>query len=225
MEHPEVPSWLRGCWQRSWIQFADGTRNDTDTVVWLQTAGVMADVRISGDRPSFAGVDGLADCSPEQLAALARSIASTGHTRVSAEHESDEGVHTCVAEWFTYGYGANFQPACTFPEPGRLEVDADGRVMIERAPSGAYVEEWRLVPGSADELRHELLVDGRELFVAGPVAVLLRDRATPMQPGDEFTLERLDCEFSVAHRDDDGIYRITASTLPWREGVPLDAPV
>ena len=223
--HAEVPEWLRGCWQRTWIQFADGTRNHDDTVVWLQTGSAMADVRIAADRPSFAGVAGLADCDEVQLAALATAIATTGHTTTSDECETGDGDRTCTAEWFSYGSGANFQPVCTFPEPGLLSVDAGGTVMIERAPSGAYVEEWRLVPGSREPLRHELLPDGRQLFVAGPVAVLLRDRAFAMQPGDRFTLEHLDCEFSVALLDTDGVFRITASTLPWREGMVLDATV
>lgn len=217
--------WLRGCWERSWIQFADGTRNDTDRVVWLQTGSAMADVRIPGDRPSFDGVSGFEACTEAQLAALASSIASTGHTVTTDECDLADGSRSCVAEWFSYGSGANFQPECTFPEPGSLNVDPTGRVMIERAPSGAYVEEWHLVPASPDLLRHDLLPDGRQLFVAGPVAVLLRDRVVAMQPGDEFTFERLDCEFSVARLGTDGQYRITASTLPWREGVPLDAAV
>ncbi len=38
------------------------------------------------------------------------------------------------------------------PGPGLLEWNEDGSVMIERAPSGAYVEEWHRVPGSADRL-------------------------------------------------------------------------
>lgn len=216
-----MPHWLRGCWRRAWIEFADGRRDHTEQVLWLQTERAMADVRVSGTRPSFAGVTSFAHCSPEQLAALATSNASTGHTAVT--DVVDDGTRReCVAQWHTYGHGVNFQPECTFPEPGLLEVSADGTVMIERAPSGAYTEEWHLVPGSRDLLRHERLGTGRERFTAGPVVVDVRDRATPIEPGDPFTPASLDCEFSVATRDTDGAYRIAFSTIPWREGALLD---
>ena len=46
-----VPDLMLGCWKRAWIEFADGTRDDTTTVVWLQTESLMADVRIAADRP------------------------------------------------------------------------------------------------------------------------------------------------------------------------------
>ena len=190
---------------------------------WLQTEHSMADVRISGTRPPFAGVAALADCSIDQLASLSTSNASTGFTTASEVTGHADGSYSCVAEWFTYGHGANFQPTCTYPEPGLLSVDPTATFMIERAPSGEYVEEWHLVAGSRDgDLRREVLTDGRELFVAGPVAVLVRDRQVAVDPGTPLTVEALDCEFSVAFQDDDGRYRIQLSTLPWREGADLD---
>ncbi|MEX1106903.1 MAG: hypothetical protein WEB78_11945 [Ilumatobacteraceae bacterium] len=233
-----IPAWLRGCWRREWIQLADGSRDDTETVYWLQTDSAMADVRTPGMRPSFAGVDSLEACSVEQLSALARNNASTGFTTATDVETGTDGSHRCTAQWHTYGFGINLQPVCTYPEPGLLTVDRAGTTMIERAPSGAYVEQWVLVPGSADgTLRHEVLDDGRHLFVAGPVAVTARDRRAPLpriaplsqlvaDPSfDRPTVEGLlDCEFSVALRsdDDDGEYRIITSTLPWREGALLD---
>src|SRR6185295_18411891 len=32
-----VPDLMLGCWRRAWIEFADGRRDDTTVVVWLQT--------------------------------------------------------------------------------------------------------------------------------------------------------------------------------------------
>lgn len=183
-----VPTWLRGCWRRAWIQFADGSRNDTDPVFWLQTDSAMADVRPGN--------------------------ASTGYTVVTDVHTEPDGSHHGVAQWYTYGVGANFQPEVTFPEPGRLLVNAAGTVMMEHAPSGAYVEEWHLVPGSADEPPSRIVLsDGRECYVAGPVAVLAPCPATAVP---------LECQFVVAVRDGDGVYRSVASTLPLPEGTPLD---
>ena len=212
-----VPEWLRGCWRRVSIDFADGSSNLTDTVYWLQTDSAMVDVRIAAGRPSFAGVTSFEQCSPAQRAALATTNASTGFTTATDVMTHADGTHSCVAQWFTYGYGVNFQPECQYPEPGLLAVDVTGAVMIERAPSGAYEEEWHRVPGSHDgSLSATVLDDGRHLFVAGPIAVLVRDRTSA---------EELDCEFSVALRDGDGVYRIQVSTLPWREGAVVDAPL
>jgi hypothetical protein len=217
-----VPTWLRGCWRRAWIEFADGSRDDATSVHWLQTDVAMADVRLGADRPSFAGVRSFAEAGPEQLAALSTANASTGFTSVADVRRHPDGSHTCTAEWHTYGHGVNFRPECEFPEPGHLHVDAAGTTMIERAPSGAYVEEWRLVPGSQNELRHAVDDDGTELFVAGPIAIVVRDRRPDPARRRDTTVDLLDCEFSVATRGDDDVHRIVASTLPWREGEVVD---
>lgn len=231
----EVPQWLRGVWRRAWIRFADGAFDDTESVHWLQCASAMADVRIPSRGTLFDGVDSLARCDRTLLLHLAESNASTGHTTVSDVVDHADGSHTCVAEWHSYGCGLNFQPVVTFPEPGLLHVLPGGTVMRERAPSGAYEEEWHLVPGSEVGQMHGELPDGRSLFVAGPIVVVARDRtveppeALPLaelaaRPGlARGTIEALlDMEFSVAGLVDDGTYRIRHSTLPWREGAPLD---
>ncbi len=214
---------------------ADDSVDDRSAVFWLQTETAMADVRIDAARPSFAGVGSLDQCSTEQLAALATANASTGHTTVEKVVDHPDGSHTCTAQWHTYGHGANFQPVVTYPEPGLLHVDATGTVMTERAPSGAYVEEWHLVPGSRAPLHHEVLADGREWFVAGPVHVVVRDRtdqppnAAPLQQliADRglarATIESwLDTEYSVAFLEPDGRTVVRHSTLPWLEGTTLD---
>lgn len=185
-----VPAWLHGCWRRAWIQFADGSRNDTDPVFWLQTDSAMADVRPGN--------------------------ASTGYTVADDLATDPDGSHRCVAQWHTYGVGANFQPEVTFPEPGLLHVNPAGEVMIERAPSGAYMEEWHLVEGSAaTPPTRRVLGDGRELFTAGPVMILTPCPATAVP---------LECQFIVAIRHDDGEHRVVTSTLPCPEGSILDLP-
>lgn len=242
-----VPWLATGCWVRAWIEFADGTRDDTSVVAWLQLPSLMADVRLPG--PTAAGVDparrSLADCTPAELRSIADSESSSGYTTCTAVEVGGDGVRRATAEWHTRGYGTAFQPVSAFPEPGLLEWNHDGTVMIERAPSGAYVEEWRLVPGSRSGQAHRRLDTRTDLFVAGPVAVLVRDREVPVtglarlpelidaaladpaaDPADSRRrIEQLvDCEFSFARCPvpGGGQYVIEASTLPWRLGEVID---
>ena len=228
-----VPDLLFGCWKRAWIKFADGTVDDTTIVVWLQTESQMVDVRIHADPLNIGRRSGLHDCTIDELHALALNDASSGFTECGPPVVGADGLRGATASWHTREHGVNFQPVSAFPEPGHMTWNADGTVMMEYAPSGAYIEEWRLVPGSRDPLtvsQH----DGFTLYRAGGVAVLVRDRAIAVprvarlaELVDEYWEDRilieqlLDCEFSVAELSD-GEWRITASTLPWRQGDVLD---
>ncbi len=229
MAAPTVPDVMFGCWRRSWIKFADGAFDDTSTVVWLQTESQMVDVRINCDRPDMSHREGLRECSLDELRAIAESDASSGFTECGPAVLDVEGLRSATATWNTRGHGVNFQPVSAFPEPGLMTWNDDATVMTERAPSGAYVEEWQLVPGSryALSVTHDGVI---ATYRAGEVAVLVRDRAVPFprlarlpELLDEYASDRavieelLDCEFSVAERNDNR-WTITASTLPWRQG-------
>lgn len=228
-----VPDLLFGCWKRAWIKFADGTIDDTTTVVWLQTESQMVDVRINADPLNISHRSGLHDCTIDELHALALNDASSGFTECGPPVVGADGLRCATASWNTRGHGINFQPVSAFPEPGLMTWNADGTLMMEYAPSGAYVEEWRLVPGS----REPLSVTQREhgtVYRSGVVAVFVRDRAIPIprlarlsELVDEYWEDRtmieelLDCEFSVAEMKE-GEWRVTASTLPWKQGTILD---
>ena len=121
-------------------------------------------------------------------------------------------MRRATAEWFDGHDGVGFQPVTAFPEPGLLEWQADD-VMIERAPSGAYVEEWRRLPGTRGPLRHLTDGAGRHVYRAGDAAVVVRDRPVPLPRIarlDELIAECsddrgaltaiVDCEFSFARR-------------------------
>ena len=228
-----VPDLMLGCWRRAWIEFTDGRRDDTGVVLWLQTESAMVDVRVPADRGDFGGCTSLKECTIDQLRAIAGSDGSSGWTQCSSVVEDADGIATATAEWHTRGHGINFQPVSAYPEPGLMTWNDDATVMHERAPSGAYVEEWGLVPGS----RRRLYVDtcgDVNVYRAGPVAVIVRDRMQPVPRQarlvdlvDEFgddraTLEGLlDCEFSIAE-ERDGRWTITTSTLPWLQGTRLE---
>jgi len=227
-----VPELMYGCWRRAWIEFADGSVDDTTMVWWLQTESQMVDVRISAHRPDFSSRSGLHDCTLAELGALAAEDASSGFTECGPVVVGINGTRQATASWNT-GSGVNFQPVSLFPEPGLMTWNDDATVMMEYAPSGAYVEEWRLVPGSRDPLLVRL--DGlAAVYRAGDVAVYVRDRAASIPRKarlvdlvDEYAEDRavveslLDCEFSVAERTGSD-WVIAASTLPWRQGELLD---
>jgi hypothetical protein len=228
-----VPDVMLGCWKRAWIEYSDGTRDDTTTVVWLQTESSMVDVRVPADRSALVGRAELQACTIDELRSIASSDASSGFTECGPAVVGDDGVRAATASWHTRGHGVNFQPVSAFPEPGLMTWSDDGTVMYERAPSGAYTEEWRLVPGSRDPLT--VIPAGiNTVYRAGEIAVVVRDRAIaiPRQArlpdlldeygDDRATLEALlDCEFSVAQRNNDG-WTVFASTLPWKEGTVVD---
>lgn len=207
-----VPSELWGCWQRVWIEFEDGTRDDTSFVVWLQLPSLMADVRLSAAALDLAGEGGPAgfdDCSLEQLHVLAGSDSSAGATTCTPFVTGADGVARATAEWSST---VGFQAVSAFPEPGLLELHDDGTVMIERAPSGAYVEEWRLLPGTRGPLSCTAQADGSTWYRAGDVGVLVHDH--------RLGGEALDCEFSFARLGPAG-WVIEQSTLPWRVGAEI----
>jgi len=227
---------MMGCWRRAWIEYADGRRDETGVVLWLQTESAMVDVRVAHDRGDFTGCTSLKECTLDQLRAIAASDGSSGWTECSPVFEEDDGTRTATAQWHTRGHGINFQPVSAYPEPGSMSWNRDATVMHERAPSGAYVEKWRLVPGSRDRLSVETPADGSgtTVYRAGPVAVLVRDRIQPIprqarlvELFDEFADDRatveglLDCEFSIAEQQRDR-WTITTSTLPWLEGTHPD---
>lgn len=236
---PTVPTELFGCWQRAWIRHADGAIDDTSLVLWLQLPSKMADVRISASQPQLSDRGGFDQCTLDELRALATSESSSGITKCEPVTVGADGIKRSTAEWLTRNadpsdHAVNFQPVTAYPEPGLLQWSQDEKSMTERAPSGAYVEQWNLVDGSQARLIHHHLSDGRQVYIAGPIAILVRDRPKPVWRqarlvdlvaecgNDRSALTSLvDCEFSVA-RLLDRRWRITSSTLPWRIGDHVD---
>jgi hypothetical protein len=225
-----------GCWTRRNLRFADGTEDKTTRVIWLQTLSGVCDVRISASRADLRERTGFADCSTEELLKLAEQDCFCGTTLFDPEAEPFP-----TASWPKEAYLFRFQPVITFPEPGWLEWRDFGTCMIETAPSGAYVEDWRLLPESRSFAAHLTKRDAASatcLYVAGEHAIYARNRAVDL-PSDKSLVELawdaqcerrrleelLDCEFSYARRERPGDgYTIMASTLPWREGQALGYP-
>lgn len=224
-----VPEWALGTVVRRSISFATGVVDDATRVVWVQAHGMTGDIRIHPARPlidSGAPLESLERSTLSWLASVEGGIATTSW---------DEPVMSW-ADWI------GFQPYDKYPEPGIMR--RIGGCMIEFAPSGIYVEDWRFQPSSPGLLAGLRLVaeigdDGRErpraggLVIAGDHAILsvarrdelpdgtraqdfVRDSADPVA-----ALERVfDCTVDYLVKAD-GVFRVALSTDPRREGATL----
>jgi hypothetical protein len=228
-----VPVDMIGCWNRCGFRVSGrGEVNDV-SAIWIQTLSGVADIRIANARPALAERSGFADCSTDELLALAEQDCFCGITRFDPL-----ATPWPTADWPTESYLFRFQPVITFPEPGWIEWRDAGTCMIERAPSGAYEEDWRVQPNSRDfalHMRERASGPRTQAYICGAHAIYARNRAVDL-PADKTLLELaseagydrrflediLDCEFSYAFSPRPGEdYTIVASTLPWREGKAL----
>lgn len=213
---------------------ADGTEDTTSIVLWLQLDSEMVDVRLDPSIDELADRGSLAGCSIDDLRAIAGSEASTGRTTCTPIETDGHGRRRATAEWITRRAGdIALHPVTAYPEPGLLEWTVDGSVMIERAPSGAYVETWHRAGATGGPHRRSDHPDGSRTYRTGDIAVLVRDRSQPIDErhrldaqidragSDRETIARLvGCEFSIAE-DRDGAWVIAHSTFPWRVGEDL----
>jgi hypothetical protein len=226
-----VPEWTLGCFHRRSIAFATGQEDASTRVIWLQSHGMTADIRIPATRPDLSGKFSLSDCTSEELAALAVSDGFIARTSWS------DGQ----MRWDAF---AGFQPYNKWPEPGRLE--RVGPCLIEWPPSLVYVEDWRLQPGSEGlsvglRLLSETGLDGIErprqggLVIAGDHALLVIDRREPLPKGrvqemieaaaDPQALARQAFDAQVAYgRRQAETYETVLAVDPFAEGQFLFAP-
>jgi hypothetical protein len=162
-----APPWALGCFRRRSITFYDGSTDSTTQVFWLQTHGLTVDLRLSPDRPRLRDRAALFTCSPDEVRQLLQAEAGVARTRWDGHSMS----------WHDW---VGFQTYVKWPEPGALRRVGD--CLIEFAPSGAYVEDWRLEPpGQGPLLGLELLeerdrTDGAVRHCGGALVVCGRLR-------------------------------------------------
>jgi len=227
-----VPEWALGSFRRRSITFFDGSEDTTTEVLWLQSRGLTADFRRRAGTPSAASLAALEHLAPAERIALARVEGGLARTRWDGRLMSWTG-------W------ESFQNHARWPEPGRLE--RVGGCLVELAPSGAYVEDWRVEPCGVGPLIGLWLLDERDrdtgdvlqrgggLIVCGQRAAFVRGRPVPLPEGERLddlvvgaqaTPERLAAVFSCdaafgEARGAGGAFLVTHATLPWRVGAPL----
>jgi hypothetical protein len=229
---PSVPAWALGCFRRRSISYFTGEVDDTTEVLWLQSRGLCADFRRAPGTPKCDSLRALGERSPAELLLLARVEGGLARTRW-------DGQSMHWSDW------VSFQTHGKWPEPGRLE--RVGHCLIEFAPSGAYVEDWRWQPSGTGALIGLSLVEEKDLesgavlhrggglIVCGRHAAFVRGRAQQLpvaqplpdflqaHPGDATALSRaFSCDAAFGTTSPGrGDFCVTTSTLPWRVGQPL----
>jgi hypothetical protein len=223
---PEVPRWLLGAWQRDWVQ-RGGTKSNTRAVEYLQAPTSFGDLRIPIDRPSFAHAVSFRDLSDGQLHTLMQQQGSAGHTHLDGT----------IATWT---HEIDFQPPDGTQDVGRIERVGQRR-LYEHALDNSYVESWTK---SGDAVDGRLLVIrversgrlDRVLLVVGKRFLFVRNRVKDLPQAESLEaladsehadrariIEYLDCEISSGTATNgNNRLKIERSTLPWREGRPLE---
>lgn len=210
---------LRGLWTRSLIQWPDGRRDVSTAVHWLQGPSLYIDLRQPVARPDFSTTRALEEVTDAQLAWL-----------VNQEGFAGRLGHT--PGWFEWAREIDFQPQAMYSDCGSLR-HADG-YLVETGRDVAYVEHWhRAEIGDVAQCAAARLLEadsGRtaSLVRVGEVFMLAVDRSCPLPalptlaacvaaaPDRRAALALVDFELSFG-RIVGGQWRITQSSLPWRE--------
>lgn len=264
-----VPVWQIGCWRRDIITFAEEIyngnrfplRDDTTFVVWLQTSSRCADLRLPERHPGHPGADrnarrsasSLQQSSPAELLVLAAADGWTGRCRAVGSQPVSMGAParalTAINDWYNDEWSTGLPTDRKFSELG--EMRRVGDCCLEFAPSGAYVEDWRLQPGSAGLAASLVLLseDGQaprtvvHYVCTGNHACFTRGRPKGAIDMDDFDtrplpdhvsaslksgnraeaeqLVNLECSYAVRDGSTSAPFIIRASTFPWQVGNPM----
>ncbi len=231
-----APTWACGCFVRRSITFFTGMTDTTTLVVWVQSRGLTFDLRLAPGRPRVRSIEQLRELPLPDVLRFAEAEGGLAHSKFSAGAGASGTM-----DW---GDWVRLQLHDGWPEPGELRRVGD--CLTEFAPSGAYVEDWRLQSSSKGALvglelvsevdvdSGELLYSGGGLVVAGDHAGLVRGRPVPLpatgrlvdvvraSDGDRgLWSDVFRFEASYAVRSPSGGFVVAASTLPFREGEPL----
>lgn len=77
-----VPVEYLGVWKRTLLKTKSGTHDTTSEAYWLQTGHLHCDVRVPTNAQKVSSIP-LAECSDDELHALASQYAFAGHTKVT----------------------------------------------------------------------------------------------------------------------------------------------
>ncbi|MDP9094213.1 MAG: hypothetical protein M3N95_15090 [Actinomycetota bacterium] len=196
---------LSGLWKRTLLIDSTGHRDEASDVSWLQACSAFVDVRQPVDRPLFADVNGGRALNARQRGWIHSQQGFAGTLVVSG------GIY----EWRR---AIDLHPPPATPDACHLVFDGD--VLVETGHRRDYVERWlRAGPAAQPEWAMHLQGhDGRTALLArvGNAFGWARGRPYQMTAHDHF----LDCEYAIGLVEG-SVWRITTSTLPFREGADL----
>lgn len=228
-----VPDWMMGCFNRRSISFANGETDTKTQVAWLQCRNFTLDLRLPLPEDRVAGK------TFEEYSEL--------ELRQLANYEGWFARSLWDKHQLSWRNGASLQLHNRWPEPAILKRVGD--CMIEFAPSGAYVEDWRLLNQSAGTLvglpmlyeknlnSGHISRRGGGLIVCGEYAglvipraslpeaidmdIALRDQPLLLSRDKKALQQLFDFECSLARGSLDTDFEVFASTDIKRQGQPL----
>jgi len=220
----EVPAAYIGVWKRTLLRTPQ-VEDTTSQVYWLQTQSWHADIRVPAGRPGCAGTSSLDQLERRALLCLARQQGFAGITVV----END------ICRWLRR---YDFQPPTGANDVGRMVFDTPDRV-FEHGVEADYFEIWERLPGSAGPVRTARFSTNPLAWwlEAGDFCMRVRPRrqgSLPVSPSltalaqplpDDALRDLLDFEISFCTRAGGDTWRVNLSTLPWKEGGTMQAPV
>ncbi|GGJ93492.1 hypothetical protein GCM10007426_23060 [Alloalcanivorax dieselolei] len=220
---------MLGCFRRHCISFANGESDTRTRVFWIQSRNFTVDLRLP-ETDALLSAAPFSDQKPSQQNARANSEGWFAHTHWDGQQLSWSG-------------GSDFQLHTRWPEPALLQ--RVGNCLIETAPSGIYMEDWRLQPSDAGPLVGLELIEERNLetdqvlhrgggvIICGEYAALVRGRAESIDDARPNALRQrllsgirdsdalLAFETSLAHGNLTDGFTITHTLQPERQGQPL----
>ena len=231
-----VPDWMLGYFKRYAISFADGTTDLQTNVCWLQSRNFTIDLRLP--------------IASQQVTAKKLEDYSADELLTLANYEGWEALCDWQDETLSWREtDSSLQLHNRWTEPGVLK--RFGNCMIEFAPSGAYVEDWRLQPSAPGPLVGLRLIEERNLatgaithkggglIICGNYAALVLGRSQSISPKQTYNALRtlavaaqgqpdklaalFNFETSVAQGSITEGYRISLSTKAERLGEYLCA--
>jgi hypothetical protein len=209
---------MPGMWRRALIIHADGVRDATSQVRWLQAQSLFVDLRQAAELPEFMKVRCLNDLSAEDCAQLALQEGFAGQF----------GFDGDCFEWLRL---IDFQPRGRCADAGWLWWEEE--ILMEAGRDVPYVEHWQRDPTvvtrplAALRLSDPLTGTTAIAIQLGTVFMYARDRQIALPPGTQLAecvagassvaaaRAMLDCEITLGSAAF-GANVILASTHPWR---------
>lgn len=219
VKHQAPPlSAMPGMWRRALLIQADGSRDATSQVRWLQAHSLFVDLRQAADWPDLPHLRCLNDLGAAECAQLARQQGFAGRL----------GFDGDCFEWLRL---IDFQPPGQIADAGWLWWDE--QILMEAGRDVPYLEHWQRDPSvlapplAALRLRDPQAGATAIAIQLGTVFMYARDRQMPLPVGAQLAdcvagasclaaaRAMLDCEITLGSAAF-GANVILASTHPWR---------